>query len=212
MDDRSLMPISMEEQHDMHRKNLTLSFAAMLLTACLYYRGGFVLLPVAALPILAHELSHILALRLLGQRITGFSLGGSGLCIRYDGSCTTAGHILAALAGPFGGAVYALAGLTGVEWLEQSAGLSLLLTAFNLLPLKPLDGGQVFYHVCVLTLGEIRGEELCRAVSAVLLALLLTGGVLLAVWKKSTAPLAAAIWLLLFQDEEQTLVNRGKIL
>ncbi|MBR6839999.1 MAG: M50 family metallopeptidase [Oscillospiraceae bacterium] len=196
----------------MLQRNLGLSLVAVLLTACLYYRGGFVLLPIAALPILAHELSHILALRLLGQRITGFSLDGSGICIRYDGSCTPAGHILAALAGPFGGAVYALTGLMGVDWLRQSAGLSMLLTAFNLLPLKPLDGGQVFYQLCVLTLGDIRGEELCRAVSAVLLALLLTGGVLLAVWKKSTAPLAAAIWLLLFRNEEQTLVNRGKIL
>ena len=86
------------------------------------------------------------------------------------------------------------------------------MTAFNLLPLKPLDGGQVFYQLCVLTLGEIRGEELCRAVSTVLLALLLTGGVLLAVWKKSTAPLAAAIWLLLSRNEEETLVKCGKII
>lgn len=196
----------------MQRRNLGLSLLAVLLTACLYYRGGFELLPIVVLPILTHELGHVLALRLLGQRITGLTLDARGPCIRYEGSCSAAGHILAALAGPVGGAAYALVGLTGVEWLRQSAGLSLLLTAFNLLPLKPLDGGQVFYQLCVLTLGEIRGEELCRAVSAVLLALLLTGGVLLAVWKKSTAPLAAAIWLLLFRNEEQTLVNRGKIL
>ena len=94
----------------MQRRNIMLSLAAVLLTACLYYRGGFVLLPIAALPVLVHELSHILALHLLGQRITGFSLDGSGLCIRYDGTCTPAGHILAALAGPLGGAVYALGG------------------------------------------------------------------------------------------------------
>ncbi len=50
----------------MQRRNLGLSLVAVLLTACLYYRGGFVLLPIAALPILTHELSHILALRLLG--------------------------------------------------------------------------------------------------------------------------------------------------
>ena len=92
----------------MQRRNIMLSLAAVLLTACLYYRGGFVLLPIAALPVLVHELSHILALHLLGQRITGFSLDGSGLCIRYDGTCTPAGHILAALAGPLGGADHPL--------------------------------------------------------------------------------------------------------
>jgi len=196
----------------MQRRNIMLSLAAVLLTACLYYRGGFVLLPISALPVLVHELSHILALHLLGQRITGFSLDGSGLCIRYDGTCTPAGHILAALAGPLGGAVYALGGLTDVEWLRQSAGLSLLLSAFNLLPMKPLDGGQVFSRLCVLALGNLRGERLCRAVSAVLLALLLLGGVVLAAWKKSTVPLAAAIWLLLFQNEKETLVNQTKII
>jgi hypothetical protein len=49
-------------------------------------------------------------------------------------------------------------------------------------------------------------------VSAVLLSLLLTGGVLFAVWKKSTAPLAAAIWLLLLQGDEEALVKRGEII
>lgn len=196
----------------MERRNLGLSLAAVLLTACLYARGGPRLLPVIALPVAVHELSHVAALRLLGLRVTGLSLDARGLCIGYDGTCSPRGHILAALAGPLGGALYALLGFTGVSWLRQSACLSLLLTAFNLLPLMPLDGGRVFSQLCVLALGEERGESLCRAVSAVLLTLLLLGGVVLAAWKKSTAPLAAAIWLLLFQNEQETLVNQTKIL
>ena len=196
----------------MERRNLGLSILAVLLTACLYARGGLKLLPVIALPVAVHELSHVTALLLLGQRVTGISLDARGLCIGYDGTCSPVGHILAALAGPLGGAVYALAGFTGVPWLKQSACLSLLLTAFNLLPLMPLDGGRVFSRLCVLALGETRGERLCRAVSAALLTLLLLGGVVLAAWKKSTAPLAAAIWLLLFQNEQEALVNQSKIL
>ena len=196
----------------MERRNLGLSILAVLLTACLYARGGLALIPVIALPVAAHELSHVAALRLLGQRITGLTLDARGLCIGYDGTCSPRGHILAALAGPLGGALYALVGLTNVPWLKQSACLSLLLTAFNLLPLMPLDGGRVFSRLCVLALGETRGERLCRAVSAALLTLLLLGGVILAAWKKSTAPLAAAIWLLLFQNEQEALVNQSKIL
>jgi len=196
----------------MERRNLGLSLAAVLLTACLYARGGLALIPVIALPVAAHELSHAAALRLLDQRITGLTLDARGLCIGYDGTCSPVGHILAALAGPLGGALYALVGLTNVPWLKQSACLSLLLTAFNLLPLMPLDGGRVFCRLCVLALGETRGERLCRTVSAALLTLLLLGGVILAAWKKSTAPLAAAIWLLLFQNEQEALVNQSKIL
>ena len=196
----------------MERRNLGLSILAVLLTACLYARGGLALIPVIALPVAAHELSHVAALRLLGQRITGLTLDARGLCIGYDGTCSPVGHILAALAGPLGGAVYALAGFTGVPWLKQSACLSLVLTAFNLLPLMPLDGGRVFSRLCVLTLGKSRGQKRCHTVSAVLLTMLLLGGVILAAWKKSTAPLAAAIWLLLFQNEQEALVNQSKIL
>ncbi len=196
----------------MERRNLGLSILAVLLTACLYARGGLALIPVIALPVAAHELSHVAALRLLGQRITGLTLDARGLCIGYGGTCSPVGHILAALAGPLGGALYALVGLTNVPWLKQSACLSLLLTAFNLLPLMPLDGGRVFSRLCVLALGETRGQKLCHTVSAALLTLLLLGGVVLAAWKKSTAPLAAAIWLLLFQNEQEALVNQSKIL
>lgn len=196
----------------MVKRRLFLSFTAVYLAICLYYRQALSLLPVILLPVAAHELAHVLALYMLGQRITGLTLEAQGLCIRYDGDCTPPRHILAALAGPLGGALYALCADWGTPWLKQSAGLSLLLTAFNLLPILPLDGGRVFSQLCILYLGQERGAALFHAVNAVLLTLLLLGGVVLALWKKSTAPLAAAIWLLLFQNEEEALVKSGKII
>ena len=196
----------------MDKRPFFLSFTAVYLTACLYYRAALALLPAAMLPIAVHELSHVLALCLLGQKITGLSADARGLCIHYHGSCSNAGHILAALAGPLGGAVYALVGFTDIAWLRQSAALSILLTGFNLLPLLPLDGGRAFSLLSAATLGEVRGARLCRGVSTVCLTLLLTGGVYLAVWKKSTALLAAAIWLLLFQNEEEALVKSDEII
>ena len=186
----------------MIRTKLNLSLLAVFLLYCIYYNGGLILLPIVFLPVLVHELSHVLALRLLGQRITGFTPDAGGFCIQYEGNCAPRGHIAAALAGPLGGALYALLGLTGIDWLEKSAVFSLLLTGFNLLPLLPLDGGRIFLWLCVLRLGEKSGEKLCRSVGSILLFLLLVGGLTLAVWKKSTVVLAAAVWLLLFQDED----------
>ena len=49
----------------MDRRHFFLSFLAVYLTACAYYREALALLPAALLPIAAHELSHILALYLL---------------------------------------------------------------------------------------------------------------------------------------------------
>lgn len=197
----------------MHRSRLTISLIAVYAAVCLYYQGGLALLPIILLPVAAHELSHILALLLLGERIEGLGLDAHGFCIRYRGAASELGQLLAALAGPLGGLLYALlTERSGIEWLEQSAGLSLLLSAFNLLPILPLDGGRAFLCLCGLTLEERRAAALYRTVSAVLLALFLLGGVLLAAWKKSTAPLAAGIWLLLFRNEEEALVKSGKII
>ena len=201
----------------MDRKCLSLSVAAVFLLICLYYRGGFMLLPIVVIPAAVHELSHILALRLLGQRITGIVPDARGLCICYDGPCSAAGHILAALAGPVGGAAYAfiasgLADAPGCEWIHHSAGMSMLLTAYNLLPILPLDGGRILSVLCTEYLGMERGTALFGKVSGVFLALLLTGSAALIVLKKTTIPLAAAIWLLLFQNDEEALVKSGEII
>ncbi len=190
----------------MDRRRLTLSLAAALAALCLYYRGGLAPLPLLLLPVAAHELSHVLALWLLGRRVTGFRLDAQGFCITYAGGRSLLVDIISSLAGPLGGVVYALlVDRAGTDWLSQSAGVSLLLSAFNLLPIQPLDGGRVFSALC----GEHRG--LYRAVSGVLLALLLVVGVFLAAWKKSTVLLAAALWLLLLRNDEETLVKSGEI-
>ena len=92
----------------MRREKLGFSLAAVFLAICFYYRGGLILLPALLLPVAAHELSHVLALLVLGQKITSLALDVRGLCISYQGDCNRLDHILAALAGPFGGLVYTL--------------------------------------------------------------------------------------------------------
>ena len=201
----------------MDKRRLSISPAAALLGAFLYCTASFSELAAILAPVIVHELGHIVALRLYGLRVRRITADLRGLCIEYSGLCAPLGHAVSALAGPVAGLGYAFAASYysrggSNEVLTLSAGVSLLLSLFNLLPILPLDGGRVFRQVCILTLGELRGAQLCRAVSAVLLSLLLTGGVLLAAWKKSTAPLAAAIWLLLFQNEQETLVNQTKII
>ena len=195
----------------MDRRRLTLSLAAVFAALCLYYSGGFALLPALALPVAAHELSHVLALRLLGRRVTGFRLDAQGLCIDCTGGSALSDAVIA-LAGPLGGAAYAFAAdRAGTDWLAQSAGVSLLLSAFNLLPILPLDGGRVFCALCERSMRGDRAQKLYGTVSGVLLALLLIGGAILAAWEKSTVPLAAALWLLLLRNDEEGLVKSGEI-
>ena len=169
-------------------------------------------LPALLLPILAHELSHAAALLLLGQRIRGVRLEPQGLCIRYEGGCPDWAHAAASLAGPLGGFVYALVvRRCPQDWLRLSAVISLLLSLFNLLPLMPLDGGRAFFLLCRAALGEA-GERLFFRLSRVLLALLLLFGVYAAARNLGSAPLLAALWLLLLQREQLPLVKQREIL
>ena len=169
-------------------------------------------LPAILLPIAVHELSHVLAILLLGLRLRGIRLEPQGLCIRYAGTCPDWKHAAASLAGPVGGLAYALlARRFPQDWLALSADLSLLFSLFNLLPLMPLDGGRMFLILCRAALGE-GGERLFSRVSAVLLGALLFFGVYAAARNLGSAPLLAALWLTLLQREQLPLVKKRDLL
>lgn len=123
---------------------IDISVGGVLLLAALYFfmdGADFLALMLAAA---AHELGHLLALRLCGVRIRGFSADLGGAVISRSGALSTAQELLCLAAGPGAGLVYALAASnTGGGLLLCSAGMSLALSIFNLLPCPPLDGGRM---------------------------------------------------------------------
>ena len=129
------------------------------------------LLPAA----LAHEAGHALALRCCGAYLTRLRFAFCGLRMDYGGVLTRHEELFCTLAGPLSGGIYALcAAFAGArlhsEFLLCSAGLSLLLSGFNLRPAPMLDGGRA---LALLALGQTR---LTGVLTGILL--LLAGGVL----------------------------------
>ena len=172
---------------------------------------------ILAFIIIVHELGHIITLRLYGLRIRRVSADLRGLCIEYGGLCGRQGHIVSALAGPAAGLAYAFAaswaaGRTGNEILSLSAGVSFLLSVFNLLPILPLDGGRVFSLLVSELLGGRRGDALTKAVGLTLAAALLAAGIFF-MWRgEGTALTLAALWLLASQPDKAALVKRRDLL
>ena len=201
----------------MEKAHVSVSAGAILLGALIYCTASFSELAAILTPVIVHELGHIVVLRLYGLRIRRISADLRGLCIEYGGLCTPSGHIVSALAGPAAGLAYAFAAScvsqkVSNETLTLSAGVSLLLSLFNLLPIVPLDGGRVFSVAASELLGGRRGDALTKAVGLALSAALLLSGIYL-MWKgEGTALTLAALWLLLAQPDKTALVKRRELL
>lgn len=190
---------------------------ALLLVAALFFLGSGENIAAVLLPIAAHEAGHLLALWLLGLPIRCFRIEFRGFCIEYGGSTGALGHAFAAATGPAAGILYAfaaarLAGRYGSDWLQLTAGVSLLLSFFNLLPALPLDGGRILLELSGALLGEKRGRLLTEAVGLIIGAGLLGGGLYWMLQGRGIALELTAIWLLLSQEGGRGLVKRPKMI
>ena len=201
----------------MRGKKLSVSAGAVLLAALVYYLYDLETVAAVLVPAATHELGHLAALNLLGLRVNGFRAELKGFCIDYSGYTGAMGHALAAAAGPMAGLWYAwAASMAGnrldSDWLCLSAGVSLLLSLFNLLPALPLDGGRILEHLAGAFLGDKQGALLTETVGAVVGAVLLAAGVLLMMHGRGIALALAAIWMLLYQDNRRGLVKGKEML
>lgn len=148
--------------------------------------GGLV--PAALAAAAVHEAGHVLALRLGRAHITRVTLGLAGAELDYAGALTRREELLALAAGPAFGALWALWGLgPGGGFLHRSGSVSAVLTAFNLLPVLPLDGGRI--------LAAWIGAGRARRVSRISALGLLAGGALLLFRLGAPWLLLSAAWL-----------------
>lgn len=163
----------------------------MLLASLLWLLDTSGLVSALLPAVIAHELGHAAALRLCRARVTMLRFEACGLRMDYGGCLSSTEELLCALAGPTAGAAYTLcSALLGraleSEFLLCSAGISLCLTAFNLLPAPMLDGGRA---LCALHCGKL------RQIGVITGAALLLGGTLLIRCSFGPALLASGVWV-----------------
>lgn len=167
--------------------------------------GGFVLLaiwfvlangwePLATVlgAAAVHELGHWAVLRMLGAEVTGFRLGVLGAVLETDSRrLSYGGELAAVLAGPAANllAALVLTALGGERW-PAAVGANLVLCAFNLLPVRPLDGGRALYLLVSWAAGPAAGEAAGRWAGTVAAAAL-SGLILWVIWKTG-----GSLWLL----------------
>ena len=155
----------------MKRLDLAPGFAAALCLLRLLAepRVFYAFLAAAA----AHEAGHVMAIYLVGGRVTGIRLG---MC---DAKIETRGlgyrqEIFCALAGP---GMSVLVCLALRKAYATCAAISLLLGLFNAMPVYPLDGGRALRAGLCLVLPLGRAEAVSNVVSLAVCAAGLAGAV-----------------------------------
>lgn len=186
------------------RGGLQVSGGFCLLTAWFALVNGGGMLAVVLLGCGVHELGHFLALRCQGIRVTGLRLCVLGAEMTADRSgLSYGGELAAVLAGPGANLLAALALLGGGEAFWTAAGSNLVLCAFNLLPLRPLDGGRALELAAAWAAGPDAGERAARlagTVTALLLSACLAAVMLRSGGSLWLAPASAAAALAVLRE------------
>lgn len=140
-----------------------------------------------------HEAGHVAVLWAVGGRVEGFALGALGARLRMSGGLSYARELPVALAGPACSVLLAL-GAAGAGWF-LTAGISLALGLFNLLPVLPLDGGRAVACLGGMFLSPVGAERMERIAAAVGLGLVLGLGGLCLIRGYGPGLLAMGLWL-----------------
>lgn len=156
-------------------------FASVLLAAAISPAEIVVSVLLAAA---IHECGHLLALRAFSVPIDGFRLTALGAVLYARGAqrLSYRRELLAVLAGPainlLCGAVTAALSLR-FGWFDGLvfAGAHIILCAYNLLPIPPLDGGRALTLIVSYFFGPMIGDALGGIVGAVCALVLTLGGV-----------------------------------
>lgn len=186
------------------KSRFSISPGAVLVISALYFFGGFISLAALLIAAAVHELGHMAAIRLLGGSINELRFEASGLCISLRGINSAASEAAALLAGPAAGLVFALicselGAKTANRLLLECAGYSVLLTAYNLLPALPLDGGRAVRIILAVVMGGEKAERILAYSGLAIGVCLSFAGLVLLERELGAALLIAGLWILIAQ-------------
>jgi stage IV sporulation protein FB len=172
-----------------HRGAIQISGGFWLLLLWFAQANGFSLLATVVSAAALHELGHYLVLRACGIRVRGLRLNVFGAEMKIESGGVSYGRELAAvLAGPIANLLCALMLLTMGR--DTLAGAHLVLCAFNLLPVRPLDGGRALELAVAWAAGPAAGEWISSFVGSCT-ALILASMLMWLMWRSG-----GSLWLL----------------
>ncbi len=155
---------------------------------------------IALLCCIIHEAGHIICLLILGEKPKKIELSFYGIKLeRYPMSGqNTAGELAVYISGPsanfiFSASVFLLSNT--FSSLREAAIISLCVGIFNLIPCKPLDGGNILYAILCRNTKQKNAENICFFVSVFILVPLVVSGVYFLKINRNITLLAVAAYI-----------------
>lgn len=164
------------------RAIVQVSPSAPLLLALFVMLSSPLLLAALLLAALGHELGHYAALRRLRGHVTAIRVTALGAEMQVSGRLSYGGELLAAMAGPAANLILALLlACAGRFWdtLYLFAGAQLVLGAFNLLPILPLDGGSMLWTLLAWLTEPYTADRITRRTGFCIAAALMLAAVIM---------------------------------
>lgn len=169
---------------------------ALITLILIFDRNGNVGLCICAA--IFHETGHILSLLLFRDSPKKINIGFFGIRIERTEKTDISylKEAVIALSGPLFNIVVALITLFSEGSSDPFVMINAFLAVFNLLPLAPLDGGRVLYHLLCRFSEDSTAKRITKTVTAVgLIPLAVTGAVIFIRDRSSFSLLLSSVYI-----------------
>lgn len=147
-----------------------------------------------------HEAGHIFALRLLKKDIFGMEFGLGKTQIVMENSAPWE-ELAAAVAGPLAGALL----IPAYRYIPRIAICAAIQTAYNCIPIYPLDGGRALYCLSRLLFGETRAKRILDVFRYLTAAVFMLTAILIVKVLQAWSVSAVLLFLSIFAVKKNTL-------
>ncbi len=177
--------------------------AAFLLAALLLLVLPLKWICAAAAAAVWHELCHWIAVKMCGGSLLRVRIGSGGTLMEAEAMAPWK-EIICSLAGPLGGLLLLLL----AEWFPRTAFCAAVQSAYNLLPLFPMDGGRAMRCGAAILFQPAKAQRLCAVIECVIKSAIAAAGIYgTFCLKLGLIPVLISVFLLLKTKSEKSLAN-----
>lgn len=147
--------------------------------------------------VIMHEIVHMLVATILKMNVYEIELLPIGVNAKYAGKTTNFKELLISLAGPFASFLFSI-----ILKNETFKLMNLSIAIFNLIPMRPFDGGKIFENILNILLSKKIANKILSFLSKITLNLLLFFSIITLIFLRNYYLVILVIYMICIIKEE----------